>query len=78
MRARGSGCSPSEVAPLICAAQEGHLAVVEALLRRGATVDHANADGWTPLFIVAKKGHLAVLEVLLGRGAGHPAAQTTA
>jgi ankyrin repeat protein len=55
--------------PLCIAAQEGHLAVVEALLGRGAVVDQACADGATPLYVAAQEGHLAVVGVLLTRGA---------
>ena len=42
--------------PLITAAQEGHLEVVQELLGAGAGVDVATDDGATPLLIAAGKG----------------------
>ena len=57
------------VTPLFIAAHNGYLAVVEALLGRGAAVDQAAADGVTPLCIAAHQDHLAVVEVLLDQGA---------
>jgi ankyrin repeat protein len=51
------------------ASQNGHGAVVELLLARGADVDKATEFGATPLFIASQNGHAAVAELLLARGA---------
>ncbi len=56
------------MAPLYIAAQDGHLWVVKALVRAGAAVDQAVADGATPLYIAAEEGHLAVVEALVKAG----------
>ena len=53
--------------PLFVASCNGHLAVVELHLRRGADKDTASKDGLTPLY-ACQKGHLAVVELLLDRG----------
>jgi ankyrin repeat protein len=47
------------------AAQEGHTAVVAALLEARADVNAAKNDGATPLFMAAQKGHTAVVAALL-------------
>jgi ankyrin repeat protein len=52
------------------AAYNGHLAVVQALVERGATVDsNSNSHGWTPLMNAANRGHTDVVKYLLSRGA---------
>jgi len=51
------------------ASQDGHAAIAEMLLARGADVDKANQDGATPLFMASRNGHAAVAELLLARGA---------
>ena len=48
------------------ASLQGHLAVVEALLRAGADKEAKNADGVTLLYGASAAGHLAVVQ-------GHPA-----
>ena len=56
--------------PLYIASQEGHLNVVEALLRAGALPNKARtSDGNTPLYIASHGGHLNVVEALLRAGA---------
>jgi hypothetical protein len=48
------------------AAQEGHVEVVEALLKAEADVNKAKTnDGATPLLVAAKEGHVNVVEMLL-------------
>jgi ankyrin repeat protein len=47
----------------------GHLAVTEALVKAGAVVNEAAADGATPVFIAALNGYLAVTEALVKAGA---------
>jgi len=54
---------------LILAARNGHLVVVEALLRAGADPNHAMSDGRTALILAAEHGHLPVVEALLRAGA---------
>lgn len=54
---------------LILAARNGHLEVVEALLKAGADPDHATADGRTALIMAAEGGHATVVESLLRAGA---------
>ena len=51
------------------AAQQGHLAEVQAALSKGAAVDAADPDGATALFYAAQHGHLELVEWLAGRGA---------
>ncbi len=55
--------------PLYVAAQNGHFALVKALVKAGAAVNQARGDGATPLSIAAQKVHLAVAEMLVKAGA---------
>jgi len=55
--------------PLIVAAFQGSRACVKALLRRGADVNYAAADGATPLIAAASAVHKGVCRLLLKRGA---------
>ena len=50
------------------AAVEGHIEVVELLLRHGATHDREH-KGWTALKSAAARGHVDVVELLLRHGA---------
>ncbi len=50
---------------MICAAQEGHPAAVEALLAGGALVGAKNFGGMSATDCAAAAGHAAVLELLL-------------
>ncbi len=43
--------------------------MVEALVKAGAAVDQAKADGMTPLYIAAQKGQLTVVGALVKAGA---------
>lgn len=51
------------------AAQHGQVAVVEALLGRGAKVDAISHLGLTPAMLAACRGHAAVVALLAGHGA---------
>jgi hypothetical protein len=55
--------------PLYLAAQEGRIAVVNALLAAGADKEATNYGGATPLYIAAQIGHLAIADALLAAGA---------
>ena len=51
------------------AAQDGHDAVVRALMEAGADVNKATDDGQTPLLLAAEDGHEAVAQLLKDAGA---------
>tara|TARA_B110000208_G_scaffold100171_1_gene124932 strand:- start:72 stop:1823 length:1752 start_codon:yes stop_codon:yes gene_type:complete len=69
--ADGDSMPENKGAPLLyIAARQGHVSMIDALLRSGATVDLATADGGrTPLFIAAQNGHTAAVVKLLAAGA---------
>ena len=58
--------------PLHYAAAEGHLQMIQLLLRRGAMVDCQRNHNTTPLHghIAAKGGHAAAVSLLLSLGGG--------
>ena len=51
------------------AARDGATAIVDQLIKAGAAVDLANADGWTALAFAAAGGRLEIAERLLEEGA---------
>lgn len=58
--------------PIHIAAQEGHFAIVEALLNSkvgNKLLDAPLQDGKTPLVIAAKNGHVEIVKLLLSYGA---------
>uniref|UniRef100_A0A2L2YFW9 Alpha-latrotoxin n=1 Tax=Parasteatoda tepidariorum TaxID=114398 RepID=A0A2L2YFW9_PARTP len=55
--------------PLHMAAQYGHIATAEVLLRGGISRDARTKVDKTPLHIAAQEGHLAIVELLIGHGA---------
>jgi ankyrin repeat protein len=69
----GQGAKPHAApgfhAPLTLAAANGHDAVVTLLVRRGAPVQHVDADGRTALIVAAKRGKAVTVELLLKSGA---------
>ncbi len=50
--------------PLLIAAQDGHEAIVRALIELGADVNKATDNGVTPLFFAAQNGHTAIVQIL--------------
>ena len=50
---------------LYCAAERGHVALVNMLIKSGATVNLANENGCTPLFIASQNGKLDVVKALI-------------
>jgi hypothetical protein len=60
---------PSDgVTPLIAASQNGHLHVVEYLIKRNAAVDMPDASGETALLKAIRAGQLEVVKYLLKEG----------
>lgn len=51
--------------PLHHAAEYGHLACLEALLRQGADVNSATPEGWTALHSASLYGHTSCVEALI-------------
>ena len=50
--------------PLYWACQDGHLAMAQLLLARGADVNRAVSDGVTSLMWASQNGHAAVVELV--------------
>ena len=57
--------NPNTSSPLNCAAQFGHLAVVELLVARGAAVNRASDAQNHPLCYAALAGHVEVIRFLV-------------
>ncbi|XP_036927303.1 kinase D-interacting substrate of 220 kDa B isoform X2 [Acanthopagrus latus] len=51
--------------PLMVAAEQGSLEIVQELIRRGANVNLDDVDCWTALISAAKEGHIDVVRELL-------------
>lgn len=51
------------------AATRGYQEIVALLLKKGAQVNQATADGMTPLHMAVRGGHRQTIEVLLHHGA---------
>jgi Ankyrin repeats (3 copies) len=54
---------------LVQAARKGDIDGMEKLLRQGANVNAADAQGMTPLLFAAANGHTRAVKFLLGKGA---------
>jgi ankyrin repeat protein len=55
--------------PLFVAAGEGHHAVAEALIGKGAVVNRASNNGAPPLLVACQGGHVDVVQLLIVNGA---------
>jgi ankyrin repeat protein len=55
--------------PMHYAAEGGHVATINQLLKFGANAKAESSDGWTPLHMAASLGHLAPVNRLLELGA---------
>ncbi|KPP71406.1 hypothetical protein Z043_109695 [Scleropages formosus] len=55
--------------PLMLAAEQGSLEIVQELIRRGANVNLDDVDCWTALISASKEGHVEVVKELLENGA---------
>jgi ankyrin repeat protein len=53
------------ITPLMAASGNGHIAVVNSLLKAGADVNKANKQGGTPLYYASQNGHIAIVDSLL-------------
>ncbi|KAF4631255.1 hypothetical protein G7Y89_g6871 [Cudoniella acicularis] len=70
-----SGENVDEIPALLWAAQNGHKAVVQLLLEKGAYINlllekgayinTRDKNGWTPLYLAAQSGHEAIMQLLL-------------
>jgi ankyrin repeat protein len=58
-----------EFTPLQCAAENGHLAIVQLLLQRGANPNKADDYNRTPLYFAAQEKHEAIVNELLANQA---------
>ncbi|XP_046357846.2 ankyrin repeat, SAM and basic leucine zipper domain-containing protein 1-like [Haliotis rufescens] len=57
------------VSPLMCAAREGHVTVMDYLIGKGAELNRQDSRGWTAMSWAASKGHLKAVKLLLDKGA---------
>jgi L-histidine N-alpha-methyltransferase len=51
--------------PLMLACTKDHLAVVQELVKSGASLNLVNKDGWTPFHVACREGHCDIIEFLL-------------
>ncbi|KAM6973393.1 kinase D-interacting substrate of 220 kDa B isoform 2-T2 [Aplochiton taeniatus] len=63
------GRSDNGQTPLMVAAEQGNLEIVQEFIRRGANVNLDDVDCWTALIAAAKEGHVEVVEELLENNA---------
>ncbi|XP_067684304.1 ankyrin repeat, SAM and basic leucine zipper domain-containing protein 1-like [Haliotis asinina] len=57
------------VSPLMCAAREGHVTIMEYLIGQGAEMNRQDSRGLTALSWAASKGHMKAVKLLLDKGA---------
>uniref|UniRef100_A0A4W4F8M0 KAP NTPase domain-containing protein n=1 Tax=Electrophorus electricus TaxID=8005 RepID=A0A4W4F8M0_ELEEL len=63
------GRSDNGQTPLMLAAEQGSLEIVQELIRRGANVNLDDVDCWSALISAAKEGHVEVVRELLDNSA---------
>uniref|UniRef100_A0AAQ5ZFK0 KAP NTPase domain-containing protein n=1 Tax=Amphiprion ocellaris TaxID=80972 RepID=A0AAQ5ZFK0_AMPOC len=63
------GRSDNGQTPLMLAAEQGSLEIVQELIRRGANVNLDDVDCWSALISAAKEGHMDVVKELLENSA---------
>ncbi|XP_069543567.1 kinase D-interacting substrate of 220 kDa B isoform X3 [Brachyistius frenatus] len=63
------GRSDNGQTPLMLAAEQGSLEIIQELIRRGANVNLDDVDCWSALISAAKEGHLEVVKELLENSA---------
>ncbi|XP_057678815.1 kinase D-interacting substrate of 220 kDa B isoform X2 [Corythoichthys intestinalis] len=63
------GRSDNGQTPLMLAAEQGSLDIVQELIRRGANVNLDDVDCWSALISAAKEGHVEVVKELLENSA---------
>ncbi|CAI5684807.1 kinase D-interacting substrate of 220 kDa B isoform X5 [Oreochromis niloticus] len=63
------GRSDNGQTPLMLAAEQGSLEIVQELIRRGANVNLDDVDCWSALISAAKEGHVEVVKELLENSA---------
>ncbi|XP_065819624.1 kinase D-interacting substrate of 220 kDa B isoform X3 [Labrus bergylta] len=63
------GRSDNGQTPLMLAAEQGSLEIVQELIRRGANVNLDDVDCWSALISAAKEGHIDVVKELLENSA---------
>ncbi|XP_060790078.1 kinase D-interacting substrate of 220 kDa B isoform X2 [Neoarius graeffei] len=61
--------SDSGQTPLMLAAEQGSIEIVQELIRRGANVNLDDVDCWTALISASKEGHVEVVKELLANDA---------
>uniref|UniRef100_A0A4W5MEU7 Kinase D-interacting substrate 220b n=1 Tax=Hucho hucho TaxID=62062 RepID=A0A4W5MEU7_9TELE len=63
------GRSDNGQTPLMLASEQGSIAIVQELIRRGANVNLDDVDCWSALICAAKEGHVDVVKELLDSSA---------
>uniref|UniRef100_A0A3B1KDQ7 Kinase D-interacting substrate 220b n=2 Tax=Astyanax mexicanus TaxID=7994 RepID=A0A3B1KDQ7_ASTMX len=63
------GRSDNGQTPLMLAAEQGSLEIIQELIRRGANVNLDDVDCWSALISAAKEGHVEVVKELLDSSA---------